>query len=89
MNILIENAESLEYLTNSGQWTRNAAEGKRFGATETAFQAAKKEPIGKFNIVFYISQTKQFVNMDHGKGRGVETPLAPETATETVPAIQA
>ena len=74
MNILIEDAEKLEYLTSENQWTKNAAEGKSFGATEAAFQAAKKEPIGRFNIVFYISQTKQFINLDHGRGKGlVET----------------
>jgi hypothetical protein len=74
MNILIEDAEKLEYLTSNNQWTKNAAEGKSFGATETAFQVAKKEPIGRFNIVFYIPQTKQFVNLDHGRGKGlVET----------------
>lgn len=74
MNILIEDAEKLEYLTSENQWTKNVAEGKSFEATETAFQAAKQEPIGRFNIVFYISQTKQFINLDHGRGRGlVET----------------
>ena len=71
MNILIEDAEKLEYLTGNNQWTKNAAEGKSFEATETAFQAAKKEPIGRFNIVFYIAQTKQFVNLDHGRGKGI------------------
>ena len=65
MNILIEDAEKLEYLTSENQWTKNAAEGKSFGATEAAFEAAKKEPIGRFNIVFYIAQTKQFINLDH------------------------
>lgn len=75
MNILIEDAESLEYLTTTGKWTKNAADGKNFGATEAAYDAAKKEPIGKFNIVFYISQTRQFVNMDHGKGKGVAEPI--------------
>jgi len=66
MNILIEDADTLEYLTANGQWTKNAAEGKHFAATESAVQVAKKEPIRKFNIVFYIAQTKQFVNLDHG-----------------------
>ena len=74
MNILIEDAEKLEYLTSNNQWTKNAAEGKSFGATEAAFQVAKKEPIGRFNIVFYIAQTEQFINLDHGRGKGlVET----------------
>jgi hypothetical protein len=72
MNILIEDAGKLEYLTGENQWTKNAAEGKSFGATETAFGVAKKEPIGRFNIVFYIPQTRQFVNLDHGRGKGPE-----------------
>jgi hypothetical protein len=41
MNILIEDAEKLEYLTSNNQWTKNAAEGKDFGATRTAFAFAK------------------------------------------------
>ena len=78
MNILIENAETLEYLTSEGQWTKNAAEGKSFRARDSAFEIAKREPIRKFNIVCYIPQTKQFINLDHGKGKGVETtPAAP------------
>jgi hypothetical protein len=71
MNILIEDAEKLEYLTSNSEWTKNASEGKNFGATEAAFQVAKKEPIGRFNIVFYIPQTRQFINMDHGRGKGL------------------
>ena len=70
MNILIEDAEKLEYLTNDNRWTKKASEAKNFGATVAAFEVAKKEPIGKFNIVFYIPQTKQFINMDHGRGKG-------------------
>ena len=74
MNILIEDAETLEYLTGDNKWTKKASEGKNFGATEAAFDIAKKEPIGRFNIVFYIPQTKQFINMDHGRGRGIAEP---------------
>jgi hypothetical protein len=73
MNILIEDAETLEYLTSNGQWTKNAAEGKGFGTTTTAFDVAKKEAICKFNIVCYIPQTRQFINLDHGRGKGTET----------------
>ena len=71
MNILIEDAETFQYLTSSNQWTKNASAGKSFGTTRTAFQVAKKEPIGRFNIVFYIPETKQFVNLDHGRGKGL------------------
>jgi len=70
MNILIENAESLEFFTTGGIWSKSAAEGKVFRTTMTAFTAAKQEAIGKFNIVCHIPQTNQFVNLDHGKGKG-------------------
>jgi hypothetical protein len=71
MNILIEDAEKLEYLTSGNLWTKNADEGKNFGATGIAFDAAKKELIGRFNIVAYIAQSKQFINMNHGRGKGI------------------
>ena len=74
MNILIEDAEKMEYLTTAGLWSKNATEGKKFAATEAAFEVAKKESVGKFNIVYYITQTKQFINLSHGRGKGeVET----------------
>ncbi len=76
MNILIENAETLQYFTSTGQWTKNADEGKSFGKTEAAFQVAKLEPIRQFNIVCYISKTKQFINMDHGQGTVAEATVA-------------
>lgn len=71
MNILIEDAETLEYLASNNLWTKNAAEGKSFPATGLAFEAAKQEPIQKFNIVCYIPHSKQLINLDHGKGKGV------------------
>ena len=71
MNILIENAETLEFLADNGRWTKKPAEGASFPATRDAFAAAKNEQIGKFNIVRYFPATEQFINMDHGSGRGV------------------
>jgi hypothetical protein len=68
MNILIENPETFEYLTNAGQWTVDPLAGKRFPATRMAFRVAKLEAIGRFNIVFHIPMTNQFVNLDHGRG---------------------
>jgi hypothetical protein len=70
MNILIENAESLEYLAGNGEWTKNVAKGKNFEATGVAFKTAKQELVGKFNIVAYIAESKQFINLDHGRGKG-------------------
>lgn len=71
MNILIEEAETLHYLAPNHQWTSNVSEGRTFGATRTAFEVAKLEPIGRFNIVYYIPQTRQFINLDHGRGKGL------------------
>ena len=76
MNILIEEAETLQYLAPNSQWTRNVSDGRTFGATRTALEVAKHEPIGRFNIVYYIPQTGQFINLDHGRGKG----LAPVSA---------
>jgi hypothetical protein len=87
MNILIEDAEKLEYLTSNSQWTTNASEGKNFGATEAAFDVAKREPIGRFNIVSYIPQTRQFINLNHGRGKGLaEASPVLETALAALPA---
>jgi hypothetical protein len=77
MNILIENCDTLEYLTIARQWSKNPLEGRCFPATATAFQAAKREAIGKFNIVCHIPTTNQFINLDHGRGRGL-----PDISTE-------
>jgi hypothetical protein len=81
LNILIENHDTLEYLTSAGLWTKNPLNGKHYPATKTAFRAAKQEAIGKFNIVCHIPETNQFINMDHGRGAGMpdevaESPIA-------------
>jgi hypothetical protein len=70
MNILIENNDTLEYLTPAGQWTKNPRSGKCYPATKAAFRVAKQEAIGKFNIVCHIPATNQFINLDHGRGAG-------------------
>lgn len=70
MNIIIEDAESLKFFSGEGRWTKNAAEGKCYTGTKMAFQAAKQEPVGKFNIVGCILSTRQLINLDHGHGKG-------------------
>jgi hypothetical protein len=70
LNILIENSDTLEYLTSVGQWSKNPLKGKSYPATSAAFRAAKQEAIGKFNIVCHIPGTNQFINLDHGRGAG-------------------
>jgi hypothetical protein len=75
MNILIENAENRGYLASNGEWTKHAADGRDFGATQTALEAAKRAPIGRFNIVCYILQKPRFIiiPMDQGTGMGTST----------------
>jgi hypothetical protein len=68
MTILIEDAESQEYLSNKGEWTKNATAGKSFATSRAAVLVAKQELIGKFNVVCYIPQTQQMINLDHGRG---------------------
>jgi hypothetical protein len=79
MDILIENNDTLEYLTATGTWTKDPVAGKHFASTNIAFRAAKQEVVGKFNIVAHISGTNQFVNLNHGRGAG-----AAETTPEPV-----
>jgi len=87
VNILIEDAESLRFLTSGAQWTANAAEGKCFSGTRLAFKAAKQELIGKFNVVGYILSTKQFVNLDHGQGKGAALPSPAVTSPLPEPVV--
>lgn len=76
MNIMIENADSLEYLTGDNLWTKNAVQGKCYPRTGAAFDVAKKEAVGKFNIVGYVPETRQFINLNHGRGRGLPEAVA-------------
>jgi hypothetical protein len=69
MSIIIEDANTLEFLTGGRKWTKIPGEGATFPTTRAAFAAAKEEPIGKFNIVLYFGDTEQFINMDHGSGQ--------------------
>ncbi|HEY1789958.1 MAG TPA: hypothetical protein VGJ73_17565 [Verrucomicrobiae bacterium] len=78
LNILIENNDTLEYLTSAGQWTKNPLKGKFYPATTIAFKAAKLEAIDKFNIVCHVPGTNQFINLDHGRGTGLSA-IATET----------
>lgn len=71
MNILIEDAEKLEYLTSSNHWTKIPAEAKIFRNTAEAVAVGKQQHMGKFNVVAYVSTTHQFVNFGKGCGRRI------------------
>jgi len=76
MNIIIEDAESLKFFAGEGRWTQNVAESRRYAGTAVAFKVAKLEPVGKFNVVGYFTATKQFINLDHGRGKGAAEVVA-------------
>jgi hypothetical protein len=69
MNILIEDAEKLEYLTSNNKWSKKPADGKNFEITATALAAAKLETMGRFNIVGHFSGNDQLFNLDRGHGK--------------------
>ena len=71
MNILIENAVTQEFLAGDGRWTKEASLGATFATARAARAAAKREPIGKFNIVGQFAGSAQFFNLDCGSGQGV------------------
>ena len=70
MKILIEDAETLQYLTATGKWTDAVAKGRSFATTRAAFDEARKEPIHRFNVVLCVPQSDQLINLDHGRGKG-------------------
>lgn len=71
MNILIENPETHQYLNLNGGWETDPQAGRGFRTSLAAMQLAKREAIGRFNIVGHIPQTNQFVNLDSGRGKGL------------------
>jgi hypothetical protein len=70
MKILIEDAETLQYLAPGGQWTKTVAKGRNFATTQAAFDEARKEPIHRFNVVLCVPQSEQLINLNHGRGKG-------------------
>lgn len=78
MNILIEDADSQKFFSGEGLWSKNVTEGKKFAGTALAFKAAKHEAVGKFNIIGYVAETQQLINLDSGRGKGTG-----EVAAET------
>ncbi len=75
MTTLIEDPTKLEYLTSDSLWTKTPAAGKDYGTVAVAMAIGRKEPIGRFNIVGYFHGTKQLINIDHGRGKGIAEPV--------------
>jgi hypothetical protein len=78
MKIIIEDSESLQYFTGEGRWSPLAAEGREYASALHAYNAARQEPVGKFNITGYVGCTNQLVNLRSGRGTGA--PIAAAVA---------
>jgi hypothetical protein len=72
MKILIEDAQTLEYYTAAGRWTKNAKEAATFPNSASAKHAGAKAPISKFNVVGFFSNSPQLTNLDDGVGAGAK-----------------
>lgn len=80
MDILIEDAEQLNYLNAKGQWSKKPSEGASFPSTKAAYAVAKNELIGKFNIVRFLAFNGQLINLDRGRGKLKESSTSPVAA---------
>lgn len=68
MTILIENAETHEYLSRDGRWTRKMEQAATFRTSTLAKESALAFPIGVFNVIGTFQTSAQLVNLDAGCG---------------------
>ncbi len=76
MKIIIEDAESFKFFAGEGHWSAVAEDGKPYASALHAYNVARQEPIGKFNIAGYVTQTEQLVNLRAGRGTGISEVVA-------------
>ena len=68
MTILVENAETLEYLTTDGRWTNKMERAATYRSSTLAKASATSAAIGRFNIIGAVAKSSQIVNLDEGVG---------------------
>jgi hypothetical protein len=68
MTILIENAETQEYLTTDGRWTKKMEQAATYRTSTLAKASATTAAIGRFNIIGAVRKSSQIVNLDDGCG---------------------
>jgi hypothetical protein len=72
MTILIENADTLEFLTRDGRWTKHAGEAATYRTSTLAKEFGTAAPIGRFNVVGAFKNSPQLTNLDEGCGISVK-----------------
>jgi len=68
MTILVENAETFEYLTADGRWTKKIDQAATYRSSTLAKASATGAAIGRFNIIGAVRKSSQIVNLDEGCG---------------------
>ena len=68
MTIFVENAETLEYLTADGRWTKKMEQAATYRSSTLAKAFATTAKIGRFNIIGAVQRSSQIVNLDEGHG---------------------
>ena len=68
MTILVENADTLEYLTTDGRWTKKMDQAATYRSSTLAKASANSAAIGRFNIIGANQKSSQIVNLDEGCG---------------------
>ena len=66
MTIFIENAETLEFLTKDGRWTKNFDKAAIYRTSTSARQFGAAASIGRFNVIGGFRNSPQLVNLDEG-----------------------
>jgi hypothetical protein len=68
VKIIIENAETLEFLTSDGRWSKDVTRAAAFPNSNAAKARGVTFPIGRFNVVGAFATSPQLTNLDEGFG---------------------
>jgi len=70
MTILIENADTLEYLAKDGRWSKKVTDALTYRTSTLAREHGVTVPVARFNVVGVFKNSPQMVNLDEGVGAG-------------------
>ena len=68
MKIIIENAETLEFLMPDGGWTKDVKRAATYQNSDKAKERGAQVAMGRFNVVGSFTAWPQLTNLDEGFG---------------------
>jgi len=68
MTIFIENADTQEFLSREGAWTKHFEKAATYRSSTLAKAFAQTAQIGRFNVIGGFHNSPQLVNLDEGQG---------------------